>query len=132
MKPLRSIRYFRLRTLPRAAQPILYLPTTLNGVVTPYGANQTVRLLGKTLLTSGSTTTAVVLRVRRASLTGTLVGDQTGQTTITAAADTNVYEAAVTDTPGDVTGFTYVLTAQQTGGGTGGTTVYATLDAFVF
>lgn len=105
---------------------------TLNGVVTPLGANQTVRLRGSTLLTSGSTTTAIVLRVRRASLTGTLVGDQTGQTTITAAADTNLYERDVSDTPGDVSAFTYVLTAQQTGGGTGGTTVYAQLDAYVF
>lgn len=103
---------------------------TLSGVVTPLG-NQTVTLSGTTLLTSGSTTTAVVLRIRRASLTGTLVGDQTGQTTITAAADTNVYEVRGVDTPGDVTGFVYVLTAQQTGGGSGGTTVYSRLDAFV-
>lgn len=105
---------------------------TLNGVCTPMGATQNVTLRGTTLLTSGSTTTAVVLRIRRASLTGTLVGDQTGQTTITAAADTNLYDANAQDAPGDVTGFTYVLTAQQTGGGSGGTTVYARLDAFVW
>lgn len=104
---------------------------TLNGVVTPLGATQTVYLRGTTLLTSGSTTTAVVLRIRRASLTGTLCGDQTGQTVITAAADTNLYDANATDNPGEVTSFTYVLTAQQTGGGSGGTTVYARLDAYV-
>lgn len=104
---------------------------TLSGVVTPYGP-QTVRLIGRTLLTSGSTTTAVVLRIRRASLTGTLVDNQTGQSVITAAASTNIYEVDGDDTPGDVTGFVYVLTAQQTGGGTGGTTVYSSLDAFVY
>ena len=104
---------------------------TLSGVVTPYGP-QTVALRGRTLLTSGTTTTAVVLRIRRASLTGTLVDDQTGQTTITLATDTNIYEVAGDDAPGEITGGVYVLTAQQTGGGTGGTTVYAVLDAFVF
>lgn len=105
---------------------------TLNGVVTPYGANQTVVLRGQAYVTSGSTTTAVVCRIRRQSLTGTLVGDQTGQTAITAAGDNNIYEANASDTPGDVTGFTYVLTVQNTGGGTGGTTIYAVLDAFVY
>lgn len=103
---------------------------TLNGVVTPLGS-QTVRLRGMAFVTSGTTTTAVVLRIRRASLTGTLVGDQTGQTVVTAAGDSNIYEVAGTDNPGEISGGVYVLTVQNTGGGTGGTTVYANLEAFV-
>ena len=105
---------------------------TLNGVVTPMGPNQTVVLRGHAFVTSGSTTTAVICRIRRQSLTGPLVGDQTGQTVITLAADSNVYEVGGSDTPGEVTAYTYVLTVQNTGGGTGGTTVYATLDAWVY
>ena len=104
---------------------------TLNGVVTPLGANQTVSLFGQAFITTGTTTTAVVVRIRRGSLTGTLVGDQTGQPVVAAAGSSNIYEANATDTPGDVTGFTYVLTVTDTGGGTGGTSVYATLQAFV-
>lgn len=103
---------------------------TLPGVVTPYGP-QTIKLDGHVMVTSGSTSTAVVCRIRRASLTGTLVGDQTGQSVITAAAGTNFYEVWGQDNPGDVTGFTYVLTVQDTGGGTGGTTIYAILNAWV-
>jgi hypothetical protein len=104
---------------------------TLNGVVTPYGANQTVVLRGRAFITSPGSTTGVVLRIRRASLTGTLVSDQTGQTVITAAADSNIYEVGASDTPGDVTGFTYVLTVVCTAGSGAGSSIYASLDAFV-
>lgn len=103
---------------------------TLGGVVTPF-VNQNVTLFGQVLDTSGTTTTAVVVRIRRASLTGTLVNDQTGQTVEAAAGSTNLYEASGVDTPGEITGGIYVLTVQHTGGGTGGTTVYAILNAFV-
>ena len=105
---------------------------TLGGVVTPYGATMNVALSGQVFVTTGTTTTAVICRIRRASLTGTLVGDQTGQPVVAAAGSANIYEANAVDNPGDVTGFTYVLTCTDTGGGTGGTTVYATLSAFVY
>lgn len=103
---------------------------TLSGVVTPYGPG-TVNLLGGVFVTTGTTTTAVVVRIRRASLTGTLVGDQTGQPVVAAAGSANWYPVMGQDTPGDVTGYTYVVTVQDTGGGTGGTTVTAFLNAAV-
>lgn len=103
---------------------------TLAGVVTPF-AGQTIKLRGSAMITSGTTTTALTVRIRRASLTGTLIDDQTAQSIDSAAGGTNIYEVLGTDAPGDVTGFTYVLTAQSTGGGTGGTTVYAVLEARV-
>lgn len=105
---------------------------TLNGVVTPLGPTMSVRLQGRAFVTGGTTTTAVVCRIRRSSLTGTLCGDQTGQTTITAAGDSNIYSVFASDSPGEISGGVYVLTVQNTGGGTGGTTIYACLDAFVF
>lgn len=104
---------------------------TLAGVVTPLGP-QTIQLHGAAFIKSGSTTTALTLRIRRASLTGTLVGDQTPQDIYTAAADSNWYPVNGSDTPGEVTGAVYVLTAQSTGGGTGGTTVTAFLNAVVY
>lgn len=117
-----------------AAVPIVgsteIVVATLNGVVTPLGA-QTVQLRGGAFVTTGSTTTAVVVRIRRQSLTGTLVGDQTGQGVVTAAAQSNWYDVGGSDVPGEVTGFTYVLTVSNTGGGTGGTTVTAYLNAVV-
>lgn len=104
---------------------------TVRGIALQQYARQ-VRLSGKAVVVSGTTTTAVVVRIRRASLTGTLVSDETGQTVITAAGDSNAYPVEAVDSPGDGTGFVYVLTVQDTGGGTGGTTVYATLDAVAF
>lgn len=104
---------------------------TCSGIVTPY-SNQTVALRGTVLLTTGTTTTSVICQVRRLSLTGTAVSDATNQTIVAAAGSTNVYDVTCTDAPGEVTGYTYVLTVTDTGGGTGGTTVYATLEAFVF
>lgn len=104
---------------------------TLAGVSNENG-NRTVRLAGKAFVTSGSTTTAVVCRIRRATLTGTLLNNQTGQTVITLAGNSNIYPVEAVDSIDPGTGYVWVLTVQDTGGGTGGTTVYATLDATVF
>lgn len=104
---------------------------TVRGVANENG-NRTVRLAGKAFVTSGTTTTAVVCRIRRATLAGTLLNDGTGQTVVTAAGDSNVYSVEAVDTIDPGTGYVWVLTVQDTGGGTGGTTVYATLDATVF
>lgn len=100
------------------------------GVVTRY-AGQTFKLFGHAVITAGSTTTGITMRIRRLSLTGTLVSDATAQSVITAAGDTNDYPVSATDSPGEVTGYTYVLTAQQAVGGTGGTSVYAVLECRV-
>lgn len=103
---------------------------TLSNVVSRY-AGQNVNLHGFVLLTTGTTTTAVVVQIRRASLTGTQVGDHTGQPVVAAAGSTNGYDVYAVDTPGDIDQFVYVLTVTNTGGGTGGTTVYAFLEARV-
>lgn len=104
---------------------------TCSGVTTR-NAGQTVRLKGWVFLTTGTTTTAVIAQIRRTSLTGTQVGDHTGATILGSAGSTNIYLVEAFDTPGDVASMSYVLTVTNTGGGTGGTTVYAVLDADVF
>lgn len=103
---------------------------TLSGPTTRY-AGQTVTLKGFALVTTGTTTTAVICQIRRASVTGTQVGDHTGQAIVAAAGTSNMYMAVATDTPGDVDAFTYVLTITNTGGGTGGSCVYGLLEARV-
>ena len=103
---------------------------TCAGIATRY-AGQTIKLQGRALLTTPGSTTAVILQCRKFSLTGTQVGDHTGQTVITAAADTNIYEVNASDTPGDVTGYSYVLTVTCTGGSGAGSCVYAELTARV-
>jgi len=100
---------------------------TCAGVVTRF-SGQTLKLNGFAVVTTGTTTTAVVVRIRQLSLTGTQVSPTSSQTVITAAGDSNAYPCYATDSPGDVTGYAYVLTVQQTGGGTGGATVYAVLE----
>jgi hypothetical protein len=118
-----------------AAQAITTTAEVVVATVSGIGSEQgsrTVRLSGKAFVKSGTTTTAVVCRVRKATLTGTVLNDQTGQSVITAAAGSNFYGVEAVDQIDAGTGYVYVLTVTDTGGGTGGTTVYATLDAFVF
>lgn len=103
---------------------------TLSGINLPNG-NGRIQLTGVAVVTSGTTTTAVVVRIRRGTLTGTLVSDGTGQTVVTAAGDSNAYPVTGNDSQDAGMGYSYVLTVQNTGGGTGGTTVYATLSALV-
>lgn len=103
---------------------------TCSGVVTPLGP-QTVQLFGAVFLTTGADTTAITLAVRRLSLTGTLVGDA-GPQQITAAVGTNNwYSINVADTPGDVTGYSYVLTVEAAGASANGETITGYLNAFV-
>lgn len=92
---------------------------------------QTVTLFGWCLDTTGSTTTAVILQWRRASLTGTQVGDHTGQTIAAAAGSTELFTRIAQDTPAEIDNSTYVLTLTHTGGGTGGTTVVSYGEACV-
>lgn len=103
---------------------------TCGGCVTRY-AGQTFKIRGQSFITTGANQTGVILRIRQQSLTGTLVNDQTAQTIVTAGGDSDIYHAFGTDTPGDVTGYTYVLTAQQAGGSNNGATVYSDLEVRV-
>lgn len=103
---------------------------TLGGCVTRW-PGQTFKITGNCVLTSGTSTTTVTMRIRRKSLTGTLVSDATPQNVTAAAGSSDAYGVYAEDAPGDVTGFTYVLTAQQASADGNGATVYANLTARV-
>lgn len=89
---------------------------TLSGI-TELLPNLPVHLHGWVNITGEASATDVRLRIRRASLTGTLVvGPFTfGLTDVTAAAPATGDIFGV-DTPGDFAGATYVLTALVTAG----------------
>lgn len=103
---------------------------TVSNITTRW-SGQTVTLLGFALVTTPGSTTAVTCQFRRTSLTGTQVGDHTAQAVTAAAATTNMYVAAATDTPGDVEAFTYVLTITCTAGSGAGSAVYGFIYADV-
>lgn len=65
-------------------------------------------------MTVGTSGTAVTLRLRRTGLTGTLVIASPALTAVAA----NIISIGIdtTDTPGDLSGLVYVLTAQVTAG----------------
>lgn len=103
---------------------------TCSGVTTRY-AGQNVTLLGLALVTTPGSTTAVTVRIRKLTLTGTVVNDATAQAITAAAATSNMYLAAGTDGPGDVDAYTYVLTVACTAGSGAGSCVYGYLEARV-
>ncbi len=85
---------------------------TLPGVNTE-NPSQTVRVFGSVQVTTGVGATTVTLRVRRSSLTGTLVGEANAITT--AASTTFAFPFAVDDTPGEVASLPYVVTGVAAG-----------------
>lgn len=103
---------------------------TLPGVSTPT-PDAIVRLRGWAQITTGASTTAVTLRIRRVSLTGALVGEGNPISIASAAGGTDEYEILTQDSPGDVASFAYVLTAQQTAGGANGSALQSYLEALV-
>jgi hypothetical protein len=104
---------------------------TLTGVSTSQ-PGQTVGLTGRYRLTTGAATTTVTSRIRRDSLTGTVVGESTAENVYAAAGSTEGHELYVEESsPGEFAGRTYVLTAQQAGASGNGTAVNAALVAEV-
>lgn len=103
---------------------------TLGGCVTRW-PGQVFKITGQCVLTTGTNATGITMRIRRQSLTGTLVSNATPQQITAVAGSTDEYGVYAEDAPGDVTGFTYVLTAQQAGADGNGATVYANLTARV-
>jgi hypothetical protein len=85
---------------------------TIPGINTE-NISQTVRLLSSIQVTTIAGATTLTLRWRRASLTGTLVGEANAITSV--ASSTNTYTHAVDDNPGEVASLPYVLTATQAG-----------------
>lgn len=114
-------------TLTTTAETVV---ATLQGVTTPF-PGQVVKLYGLVLLTTGTSTTAVTMRVRRLTVAGTLVSDQTAQPVTAAVPGPNTYDVYCEDSPGEVASFTYVLTATQTAAAANGASVYANLTARV-
>lgn len=102
---------------------------TLTGV-NSRGFGSNINLNGWIVDTTGTTTTAVVIRVRQDSLTGSVVGVAETSTIIGAAGSTDPYTIEVQDSSAaEYANKTYVLTVQHTGGGTGGSVVASALSA---
>jgi hypothetical protein len=77
------------------------------------GVSQTCRIIGSVQVTTGVGATTVTLRCRRASLTGTLVGEANAITT--AASTTFAFPFSFDDNPGEVASLPYVITATAAG-----------------
>lgn len=99
---------------------------TLGGITT-WSPDNVVRLTGWVSLTTAAGATGTTLRFRRQSLTGTQVGES--QLVSTAAATTFELVIDAEDTPGDVAGLPYVLTALVAGGN--GTAITSEVTAVI-
>lgn len=82
-------------------------------------------------ITTGTSTTSIVPRIRRATVAGTLVGEANPLTIIGAVGSTNLYDDHVVDQPGDVAGLLYVFTIVQTAVTVAGTVLAVTIRALV-
>jgi hypothetical protein len=103
---------------------------TIAGVSVPRAGMQ-VELKGHLSITTGTATTGVTLRFRRDSLTGALVGEAEPDTIAAAVGSTEPYDYQVMDSPGEIQGATYVLTAQQVAATGNGTVIHANAQATV-
>lgn len=104
---------------------------TLSGITTSQ-AGQTIALRGQATITTGGSTTAITLRVRRDSVSGTVVGEAIADQIEAAAGSTETHDIYAEDTTrGEGSGFTYVLTAQQTAAAANGSALQASLEANV-
>lgn len=102
---------------------------TLSGISTS-GPGRTIRLKGQAKITTGGSTTALNLRIRRDSLTGTVVDESNIVQIEAAAGSTEDHDIAAEDIPsGEVFNATYVLTVQGTGSAADNTCLYAYLEA---
>ncbi len=103
---------------------------TLPGI-TVASAAPLIRLFGVLRMTTAALTTAVTLRIRRGTaITGALVG--TADAVVEAASTLINLSTAGEDSPGEVAGQQYVLTAQATGPAANGSATFAELIAMAF
>ena len=102
---------------------------TLANVSTP-GEGSAVELYGVVNLTVGTNGVGAVVRVRRGSLTGALIG--TAQTDTVVATDKYTIPFNVSDGPVDEAGATYVVTVTETSGTVNGTINYASIGGIAF
>lgn len=95
-------------------------------------AGQTVAVRGTYNITLGTNTTAVVTRVRRDSLTGTVVGEVQTEQIFSAAGSSEEHEIYREDVgAGEFSGRTYVVTASQTAASANGTVNNASVEVEV-
>lgn len=97
--------------------------------ITNVTADAVVDLRGWCKITTGTSTTSIVPRLRRAGVAGTVVGDATALTIIGAVGSTGEYGVEATDQPGDVASLLYVLTIVQTAVTVAGTLLAAKIRA---
>jgi len=125
---------YRTTTLTNAAESGNNTETvvaTLNGISTEFDG-MTVRLRGWLKCTTGTGTTAGLLRIRRDSLTGTAIGEGTAETGPFVASKTFDATVSADDASRTLAGATYVMTHVGTGD-TGVCTYLATsLEAQTF
>lgn len=115
-------------TLVTTAETVI---ATLTGVSTNQPGQQ-VGLRGLANITLGVGTTAVVMRIRRDSLAGAVVGEVQTEQIFSAAGSTEDHEVYREDAgAGEFSGRTYVLTASQTGATGNGTVNNASLECEV-
>ena len=100
---------------------------TVTGVNT-YKPGETLQIQASATVTNGTNTTALTFRVRRDSLTGTVVNNADPVQIETAAASSEDHELVCEDQiAGEIANATYVLTVQQTGASANGTVLNAGL-----
>lgn len=102
---------------------------TSAGISTP-NPGASVTISGMVVMTYGTGTTAVVVRIRRGSgLTGTIIAEADPLTV--AAGNTSEQTFWGVDVPGDVASLPYTVTVQQTGASANGTVLMSELTATV-
>jgi hypothetical protein len=104
---------------------------TLAGVTCEY-PGQTVRLSGWFKGTTGTGTTSGLLRLRRTSLTGTLVSEATPENVIFVASKTSEGVVCADDSPGELAGAVYVMTYTGAGDTSACTFLACKLTADIF
>lgn len=97
--------------------------------VSTQGRNSNVTLIGVLNLTVGTNGVAAVVRVRKGSVTGAIVGLATTDTGI--ATDKYTIPILATDSPLDEAGAVYVVTIQETSASADGTVNYVTIGGLI-
>lgn len=103
---------------------------TLNSVQSEF-AQQVVQFIGVVAITPGTTVTGLTVRVRRDSLTGTLVDTADVHAGDIVASKLSALSFSKTDAPGELSGRTYVVTVQGAGEGTAAAIAAVMLTAIV-
>lgn len=113
---------------PAAAAETTVAQVTVSSVGSP---TSLVELSGWAAFVIGATGTAIRMRIRRGSLTGTVAADSGALTAGVAAAALVAQDVEGTDSPGEVESLLYVLTLQVTGGSSASTLSAVKLKATV-